>query len=227
MATENASQILIVEDELKLVAVLSDYLSASGYGVHAISNGLEAIEAAKTLHPDLIVLDLTLPGCDGFQVCRDIRTFSEVPIIITTARIEEVDRLVGLEMGADDYICKPYSPRELVARVKAILRRTKRSATPLTASDMIIDEVRFIAVYKGQTLNLTPIEFRLLKTLAGSPGRVFSRQHLLNNLYLDHRVVTDRTVDSHVKNLRRKLQSISPGEEIVYSIYGIGYKIEF
>ena len=151
-----------------------------------------------------------LPGRDGLEVCRELRTFSEVPIVMVTARVEEIDRLLGLEIGADDYICKPFSPREVVARVRAILRRAQRGAAAPAATGFTIDEAQYRAAFDGRALDLTPVEFRLLNTLAAAPGRVFSRQQLLDNLYDDHRVVTDRTVDSHIKNLRRKLDEVSP-----------------
>jgi two-component system response regulator BaeR len=171
--------------------------------------------------PDLVLLDLMLPGRDGLEICRELRTFSDVPIVMVTAKVEEIDRLIGLDLGADDYVCKPFSVRELVARVRAILRRRR---TPSTA--LLIDEERHVAELDGKPLDLTPVEFRLLRALAASPGRVFPRERLLERLYEDHRVVTDRTVDAHVKNLRRKLEEVRPGEEVVRSIYGVGYKLE-
>jgi two-component system response regulator BaeR len=145
---------------------------------------------------------------------------------MVTARVEEIDRLLGLEIGADDYICKPFSPREVVARVRAILRRMQRHADSPALPGLTIDEQQYRAAFNGEELDLTPVEFRLLKTLAAAPGRVFSRQQLLDNLYADHRVVTDRTVDSHIKNLRRKLQEASPEQELIHSISGVGYKLE-
>jgi two-component system response regulator BaeR len=222
-----AARVLVVEDEPKLVALLGDYLRAAGYEVDSIIDGLDVVPSVRARPPHLMLLDLTLPGRDGVEICRDVRTFSEVPIVIITARVDELDRLIGLEIGADDYICKPFSPREVVARARAILRRARTNSTPLAACGLLIDEPRHQAEYKNQALDLTPIEFRLLRTLASSPGRVFSRQHLLEKLYSDHRVVTDRTVDSHVKNLRRKLQAVDPETELVHSIYGLGYKLDF
>jgi two-component system response regulator BaeR len=162
-----------------------------------------------------------LPGRDGLDICRELRTFSDVPIVMVTARVEEIDRLIGLDLGADDYVCKPFSARELVARVKAILRRPRTASTGL-----VLDEERHLALLDGRTIDLTPVEFRLLRTLAAAPGRVFSRNRLLEHLYADHRVVTDRTVDAHIKNLRRKLEEVRPGQELVRSIYGVGYKLE-
>ena len=220
------AHILIVEDEPKLAALVGDYLRSSGYESSWVADGREAVPAVKASQPDLVLLDLMLPGRDGLDICRELRSFSDVPIIMLTARVEEIDRLLGLELGADDYICKPFSPREVVARVKAILRRARGSGEQVSSVVLRIDEATHSAVFRGITLELTPVEFRLLKTLAANPGRVFSRDHLLDNLYLDHRVVTDRTVDSHIKNLRRKLEQAAPGQDPIRSIYGVGYKLE-
>ena len=215
-------KILIVEDETKLAALEADYLRAEGFEPHAIGNGLEVVPWVRAHEPDLILLDLMLPGRDGLDVCRELRTFSAIPIVMVTARVEEIDRLIGLDLGADDYVCKPFSARELVARVKAILRRGR---LPL-ATSLVLDDERHRATLDGRELDLTPVEFRLLRTLAATPGRVFSRDKLLAHLYADHRVVTDRTVDAHIKNLRRKLEEVRPGQELVHSIYGVGYKLE-
>ena len=215
-------QILIVEDEAKLAALEADYLRAEGFEPHSIANGLEVVPWVRAHAPDLILLDLMLPGRDGLDICRELRTFSDVPIVMVTARVEEIDRLIGLDLGADDYVCKPFSARELIARVKAILRRGRMPV----ANSLALDEERHRATLDGRELDLTPVEFRLLRTLASAPGRVFSRDKLLEHLYADHRVVTDRTVDAHVKNLRRKLEEVRPGQELVHSIYGVGYKLE-
>jgi two-component system response regulator BaeR len=217
--------ILIVEDEPKLAALLGDYLKAAGHATTWIANGLDVIPAIRAREPDLVLLDLMLPGRDGLDICRELRSFSELPVIMMTARVDEIDRLLGLELGADDYICKPYSPREVVARCKAVLRRNRRSPPPERES-LQLDEARWRATYHGIELDLTPVEFRLLRTLSAAPGRVFSREHLLDGLYDDHRVVTDRTVDSHIKNLRRKLEQIAPEEPLIRSIYGVGYRFE-
>jgi len=215
-------QILIVEDEAKLAALEADYLKAEGFEPHCIANGLEVVPWVRSHAPDLILLDLMLPGRDGLDICRELRTFTDVPVVMVTARVEEIDRLIGLDLGADDYVCKPFSARELVARVKAILRRGRMPA----AHGLAIDEERHRATLDGKPLDLTPVEFRLLGTLAAAPGRVFSRDKLLERLYADHRVVTDRTVDAHVKNLRRKLEEVRPGMELVRSVYGVGYALE-
>ena len=213
------STILIVEDEPKLAALESDYLRSQGYDTHCIADGNEVVAWVRANAPDLILLDLMLPGRDGLEICRELRTFTDVPIVMVTAKVEEIDRLVGLDLGADDYVCKPFSIRELVARVRAILRRPRTSPSGLSVSE-------HGATLDGRELDLTPVELRLLRALASSPGRVFPRERLLERLYEDHRVVTDRTVDAHVKNLRRKLEEVRPGEELVRSIYGVGYKLE-
>lgn len=216
------ARILVVEDEPKLAALLRDYLQAAGHRVDCLDNGLAVVPAVRAAAPDLILLDIMLPGQDGMAVCRELRTFSSVPIMVITARIEEVDRLLGLDLGADDYICKPFSPREVVARARAILRRSP----PRADSGLHLDADSYQARFHGVELDLTPVEFRLLHCLAAAPGRVFSRDQLLDRLYSDHRVVTDRTVDSHIKNLRRKLEQVAPGQNPIHSIYGVGYKLE-
>ena len=221
-----AAHVLIVEDEPKLATLLRDYLLASGYRTSMLHEGTGVAEWVGAQRPDLVLLDLLLPGKDGFTVCRELRGFCDVPIIMVTARVEEIDRLLGLELGADDYVCKPFSPREVVARVKALLRRAQareeRSAAPL-----VLDDARFEARFHGRLLNLTPVEYRLLGALAARPGYVLSRNQLMNALYVDHRVVSDRTVDSHIKNLRRKLEEAAPGQDPLCSIYGVGYKLDW
>jgi two-component system response regulator BaeR len=214
-----SSRILVVEDEPKLAALEVDYLKSQGYDTHWIAHGSEVVAWVRANSPDLILLDLMLPGRDGLEVCRELRSFTDVPIVMVTAKVEEIDRLVGLDLGADDYVCKPFSIRELVARVRAILRRPRTAPSGLSLGE-------HGARLDGRALDLTPVELRLLRALASSPGRVFPRERLLERLYEDHRVVTDRTVDAHVKNLRRKLEEVRPGEDLVRSIYGVGYKLE-
>lgn len=222
-----APLVLIVEDEAKLAEVLSEYLQQAGFRTERLERGDLVVPFVERQAPDLILLDLMLPGRDGMEVCRDLRRFSNVPIIMMTARVEEIDRLLGLELGADDYVCKPYSPRELVARVKAVLRRVDLQPADLADQPEVrVDMVTFEAWCGDQRLDLTPVEIRLLNTLLTQPGRVFSRSQLMDQLYSDHRVVTDRTVDSHIKNLRRKIDLCLPGRELIRSIYGVGYKIE-
>ncbi|HUE92990.1 response regulator [Pseudomonas sp.] len=218
----SSADILVVEDEPKLAALLRDYLQAAGHRVTCLDDGLAVVPAVRAAEPQLILLDIMLPGRDGLDICRELRSFSEVPIMLITARVEEVDRLLGLDLGADDYICKPFSPREVMARVRAILRR----CPPQASGGLQLDAATYRASYAGVELDLTPVEFRLLHCLAATPGRVYSRDQLMNRLYDDHRVVTDRTVDSHVKNLRRKLELVAPGQELIHSIYGVGYKLE-
>lgn len=220
--TLRPARIMVVEDEPKLAAILRDYLQVAGHQVECLDDGLAVVPAVRAAEPDLILLDIMLPGKDGLAICRELRTFSEVPIMLITARVEEVDRLLGLDLGADDYICKPFSPREVMARVRAILRRRPLQLN----SGLQLDSQAYRARFAGVDLDLTPVEFRLLDCLAAAPGRVFSRDQLMNRLYDDHRVVTDRTVDSHVKNLRRKLEQAAPGQELIHSIYGVGYKLE-
>ncbi|MEW8607131.1 MAG: response regulator [Candidatus Thiodiazotropha sp.] len=225
--SEQHQRILIVEDEPALANLLEDYLKAAGFRTDAMREGTGVVEAVRDNPPDLMLLDLMLPGKDGLAICRETRAFSDLPIVMVTARVEEIDRLLGLELGADDYICKPYSPREMVLRVKAILRRLHpATASPAPAEGLVLDESRFAARYRGEALELTPVEFRLLKAFADQPGRVYSRAQLMNHLYTDQRVVSDRTVDTHVKNLRKKLNAVTPDEEIIRSIYGVGYKLE-
>jgi two-component system response regulator BaeR len=222
----SAAHVLVVEDEAKLASLLEDYLKASFYRVTVLSEGTGASRWVREHAPDAILLDLMLPGVDGLSVCREIRTFSNVPILMVTARVEEIDRLLGLELGADDYICKPFSPREVVARVKAVLRRA-HSEQHGVVSPLQFDDERQEARFHGRTLPLTPVELRLLRALAARPGRVLSRSQLIDALYLDHRVVSDRTVDSHIKNLRRKIVETCGGADPVSSIYGLGYKLEW
>ena len=226
MSADRRPLVFVVEDEPKLSRLLEDYLRAAEFDTHAIGDGLDVVPAARSRDPDLILLDLMLPGCDGLSVCREVRAFSEVPIIMVTARVEEIDRLLGLELGADDYICKPFSPREVVARVQAVLRRTRAHGEVRPETRLVLDVDKLEAALDGKPLALTQVEFRLLKTLSARPRRIFSRDQLLNSIYADHRVVTDRTVDSHIKNLRRKLTQICGEEEIIRSIYGAGYKLE-
>jgi two-component system response regulator BaeR len=220
-------KILVVEDEHKLAEVLIEYLAQAGYLSHGLADGLAVAAWVKDNDPALVLLDLMLPGRDGMDVCRDIRKFSNVPIIMMTARVEEIDRLLGLELGADDYICKPYSPREVVARVRALFRRIDLvNAEKPPAEPLVVDHERMTVGFEGRFLDLTSVEFRLLAALVEKPGRILSRDQLLGRLYEDNRIVTDRTVDSHIKNIRRKIAHIMPGREVVFSVYGVGYKFE-
>jgi two-component system response regulator BaeR len=218
-------RVLIVEDEPQLAHLLEDYLEQSGYQTAIIHDGSQVSQSIRGAEPDLILLDVMLPGVDGMTLCKQIREFSQVPVIMVTARFEESDRLRGLELGADDYICKPFSPREVVARVKAVLRRSAEGVKKIPPT-LKIDEARFKAELHGQDLELTAVEFQLLKILSADPGRIYSRSQLMDQIYNDHRIVSDRTIDSHIKKLRKKIAAVSPGEELIYSVYGVGYKFE-
>jgi len=217
--------ILIVEDETRLAALLADYLKAAGFETHRIAEGPPVADWVRLHQPALVLLDLMLPGRDGLEVCRDVRAFSRVPIIMTTARVEEIDRLLGLELGADDYVCKPYSPREVVARVRAVLRRAAPSGEA-EGGLLSLDEGSLRVRTGGREIELTAVEFALLATLHAAPGRIFSRDRLMDRIYDDHRIVSDRTVDSHVKKLRRKLEELAPERELIHSVYGVGYRYE-
>jgi two-component system response regulator BaeR len=223
MSTEH---ILVVEDEQKIARLICDYLAKSGYKTDHLDSGDKVIAGIKKNMPDLILLDLMLPGMEGTDVCREIRKFSDIPVIMITARVEEIDRLLGLELGADDYICKPFSPREMVARVKAVLRRAlpKPDAKQMKAGPIsLADDTHQVRI--GElSLNLTPSEFGLLKVFMSHPNRVFSRSELLDRVQGYQFEGYDRTIDSHVKNLRKKIAAVLPGQEIISTVYGVGYK---
>lgn len=221
-----SAKILIVEDEPRLASVLRDYLAAAGMTSEWVDDGGQVIDAFARYQPDLVLLDLMLPQRDGVDLCRELRAGSDVPVIMVTARVEEIDRLLGLDIGADDYICKPFSPREVVARVVAVLRRYRPDPAARANSGLHIDEPAARATWNGKGLDLTPVEYRLLRTLLATPGRIWARDELLDRLYLDHRVVVDRTVDSHVRNLRRKLADAGMEGEPIRSVYGMGYSYE-
>ncbi|MBK1644702.1 two-component system response regulator BaeR [Thiocapsa imhoffii] len=218
--------ILMIEDEDHLAAVVGDYLRAAGYQFHHLATGTGAVDWIRQNDPDLILLDLMLPGQDGLSICREVRLRSPVPIMMTTARVEEIDRLLGLELGADDYLCKPYSPRELVARVKAVLRRTQPPDLVRAPGLLQLAADRLQVCCGEQVIILTAVEFALLTALHQAAGRILSRQHLMNLIYADNRIVSDRTIDSHVKKLRRRLAELVPNTELIHSVYGVGYRYE-
>jgi two-component system response regulator BaeR len=227
-----AERILIVEDENKIARVLQDYLAQSGFEVHHLTRGDE-VEPWLEGHPvDLVLLDLMLPGRSGLDICKALRAGTPgrptPAIIMVTARVEEIDRLLGLELGADDYICKPFSPREVVARVKAVLRRGTHAAAPPdeVPSGLQLEDADWRATIAGHDLGLTAVEYQLLKVLSARPGRIFSREQLMDSMYKDERIVSDRTVDSHIKKLRRKIEERLPGRDLIHSVYGLGYKYE-
>lgn len=230
-----ASYILIVEDEPSIQRLISDYLLRSGCRVDCCDEGNQALAMIESQMQsddpyDLIILDVMLPGIDGLEICQRLREFSMVPVVFLTARHAEIDRLLGLRLGADDYISKPFSPRELVARVEAILRRTKMPAQKTQLADtsgLRLNQNNHQAHVNGQLLDLTPVEFRLLAVLAAQPGRVFRRDQLVEEAYEDYRVVSDRTIDSHIKNLRLKAYQVAPTVRLIHSVYGVGYRFEW
>jgi len=225
-----ADRVLIVEDEVKLAGLLRDYLAQEGFEVTVLHRGDEVEAWMKTHEVELVLLDLMLPGKNGLDVCRALRATTDVAIIMVTARVEEIDRLLGLELGADDYICKPFSPREVVARVKAVLRRAKRGERAVEGNERAgvkLDAAGYRATIGGRDLGLTAVEFQLLKVLAEHPGRIYTRDQLMDAMYRDERVVADRTIDSHVKKIRRKIAAVLPDREIVHSVYGVGYKYDW
>ena len=220
------STILVVDDEPKIVRLARDYLEKNGFRVISAGDGNSALAMARREKPDLIVLDLLLPGMDGREVCRILRNESDMPIIMLTALSEESDQIVGLEIGADDYIVKPFSPRALVARVRALLRRVQggvKAPSVIRVGDLEIDTERYTAALKGEALRLTPSEFDLLALLARHSGQTMTRQQLMDDLYGGAASTVDRSVDSHVKNLRRKLASASD-TNLIETVYGVGYR---
>ena len=222
---KSAHRVLVVEDDARIALLLLDYLHSEGFEAHSLSDGRLAVEEIKHAPPDLLILDLNLPGLDGVEVCRAVRTFSDIPILMVTARVDELDRLLGLNSGADDYVCKPFSPREVMARVQALLRRSERRVTP-APSLWTIDDAGLRIAWRGHWLQLTPLEFRMLRHLLSQPGRVFSRSQLLDSAHGELRDVNDRAIDTHVKNLRRKMQTIHPGDDCIASVYGVGYRFD-
>ncbi|AZG72931.1 response regulator [Shewanella livingstonensis] len=230
-AHQQPMTVLVVEDEPKIAQILVDFLSLEGFNTQVQYDGRDVIETIKTQSIDFVILDLMLPYKDGLTICREIRQFSMMPILMLTARVDEIDRLMGLELGADDYVCKPFSAREVVARVKTILRRVEnthgsQSEQIIRYKHLQINIERFKCQVDQQDVELTPVEFRLLHTLLKRPGVVHSRDSLMQVCYVDDRIVSSRTIDSHVKNLRHKLTQASQQKELLHSIYGVGYKVE-
>lgn len=219
-------RVLIVEDEVGIAEILADYLKQSGFATLHAADGLAGVAMALRERPDLVLLDLMLPGLDGMGVCRELRKSLTTPIIMVTARVDELDRLLGLELGADDYICKPFSPREVVARVKAVLRRAQAAGETAPKPPLIeIDEATQRVTVAGKRLELTRTEWRVLALLASRPGRVYSRAQILELAYDDDQDVSDRVVDSHVKNIRRKLAE-QIDVDVIQAVYGVGYRFE-
>jgi len=219
--------ILVVDDEPKIVTLARDYLEHAGFAVLTAGDGPSALATIRQRRPDLVVLDLGLPGLDGLDLTRELRRDSTVPIVMLTARDDELDKLLGLELGADDYLTKPFSPRELVARVRAVLRRADRppeAAETIRAGDVVLDLPRMRTEVDGTAVELTPTEFQLLATLAARPGRIFTRSQLLDALHGVAFETYERAIDSHIKNLRRKLEPDPRRPRYVLTVYGVGYR---
>jgi DNA-binding response OmpR family regulator len=219
-------KILIIDDEAKIVEICQDYLKAAGFSVVTSLDGEGGLEKARKEKPDLILLDLMLPGIDGLDICRELRKESNTPIIMLTARVEETDKLIGLELGADDYITKPFSPREMVARVRTVLRRAQGDSTAevIRAGNLTLDRNRFIVLINEREISLTPTEFEILATLASQPGRIFSRSQLLMAVRGVAFESYERAIDSHIRNLRKKLDADMSNFEWIVTIHGVGYK---
>ncbi len=221
-------KILVVDDEPKIAEICQDYLKAAGYEVVTAMTGPDGLSAARREKPDLVVLDLMLPEMDGLDVCRVLRRESDVPIIMLTARVEEMDKLIGLEIGADDYITKPFSPRELVARVRVVLRRVSGDPTSdiIRAGEVTLDRARYEVNLPDQTIALTSTEFEILATLMSQPGRIYSRAQLLNAAHGVAFESYERAIDSHIRNLRRKLERGDDKANYIVTVHGVGYKFE-
>ena len=219
-----SKKILLVDDEPEILEISRDYLKASAFDVVTAGDGLQGLAAARREKPDLIVMDVMMPEMDGLELCKSIRRESNVPIIMLTARVEETDKLIGLEIGADDYITKPFSPRELVARVKVVLRRVSGDSAVdvLRAGDVSLDRTHYEVQIKKRTVQLTPTEFEIMATLMSQPGRIFSRMQLLNSAHGVAFESYERAIDSHIRNLRRKLEP----DELIITVHGVGYKFE-
>ncbi len=226
MTFDPGHPILIVEDEPELALLLQEYLSRNGLFALIKSDGPSAHEWLQKNRPRLILLDLMLPGMSGLDICREVRKTSNLPVIMVTAKVEEIDRLLGLELGADDYICKPYSPREVVARVKAVLRRAEAQPGAVEQPAIEINENALEIRLGDVSVPLTSVEFALFRLLFSEPGRIFPRQQIMDRIYNDYRVVSDRTVDSHIKKLRKKLADAKPEWDLIHSVYGVGYKYD-
>ena len=221
-------KILVVDDEKRIVEILQAYLERDGYRVIAAYDGRSALELARSNSPDLIILDLMLPEVSGWDVCRELRRESDVPIIMLTARDDTTDKIIGLELGADDYVTKPFEPKEIISRVRAVLRRGERKAvskSTLNVGEIMIDTNKRLVRRGDQNIELTPIEFDLLRVMAENPGRVYSRMQLLDKVQGDAYEGYERTVDSHIKNLRKKLELDPEHPVYIITIYGVGYKL--
>ncbi len=223
-----SEMILIAEDEYKIASLLQDYLQHAGMATLCLANGLEVVPWLRAHRADLVILDLMLPGQNGMEICREIRSFSQVPIIMATACIGMGDRIGGLGSGADDYICKPFDLDEVVARVKAVLRRANPSV-PVSHSPagLVLDPDRMTAIIAGQPITLSLVEYNLLRVMVTNHGHILTRNQIMEQLYDDHRTVSDRTIDCYIKNLRKKLVNADPTANVIQSVYGLGYRFDF
>ncbi len=223
-----AKKILVIDDEPKILEICQDYLRASSFEVITARDGIQGLHMSRIEKPDLIVLDLMMPGMDGLDVCRSLRREGNIPIIMLTARVEESDKLVGLELGADDYLTKPFSPRELVARVRVVLRRSSGENTSdiIRVGEISLDRTRYEVVLPEKTILLTPTEFEILATLMKQPGRIFSRAQLLTSVHGIAFESYERAIDSHIRNLRKKLENESGESRYIITVHGVGYKFE-
>lgn len=228
-AVKESSPVLIVEDDRKTASLVALYLEREGFKTISAYDGKKALELAQQYHPIFVILDLMLPSVDGWEICRELRRSSEVPILILTAREEEMDRVLGLSLGADDYVVKPFSPRELVARVKAILRRvrqhTAKKQPPLSLGALTLNHEKCRVTLKGQPVSLTLSEYKLLETLMAAPGRVFTREELLNSLYPTGESVIDRVIDVHIGKLRQKIEDDATRPRYIQTVRGLGYRL--
>lgn len=225
MNTTVTSRVLVVEDDRKISELLLNYLRAEGYEATPVYDGRDAVQQIAQRAPDVVILDWMLPGLDGIGVCKSVRAFSDVPILMLTARIDELDHLLGLDTGADDYVCKPFAPREVVARVRALLRRAGGRVVALS-QPWLIEHASFRISWLGQWLPLTRIEFMIFRAMLARPGRVFSRAQLLSSVHDSQRDISDRAIDTHVKNLRKKVQAVDPDSDCIASVYGLGYRFD-
>jgi two-component system response regulator BaeR len=225
MSAQAMSRVLVVEDDRKISELLLNYLRAAGYEATPAYDGHDAVQHITRSAPDAVILDWMLPGLDGIGVCKAVRAFSNVPILMLTARVDELDRLLGLDTGADDYVCKPFAPREVVARIRALLRRAGGKVKTSTPA-WVVEDASFRISWLEQWLPLTRIEFMMFRTLLARPGRVFSREQLLASVHDSQRDISDRAIDTHIKNLRKKVQAIEPGRDCIASVYGLGYRFD-
>jgi two-component system, OmpR family, response regulator BaeR len=225
MSDRSSHRVLVAEDDPKISDLLINYLRADGYEASAAFDGHEALRLIREQQPNAVILDWMLPGLDGISVCKAVRAFSDVPILMVTARIDEVDRLLGLDTGADDYICKPFAPREVIARVRALLRRT-HGRVRTSPQPWVVDEASFRISWQGQWLPLTRIEFMMFRLLLSRPGRVYSRDQLLSSVNDSQRDISDRAIDTHIKNLRKKVHTVDSAADCIASVYGVGYRFD-